>query len=85
MGIRKKYSFKSYVPIIFLQNLFPLTANECRKVLKCEYFEAEEIMINSHNYLFIYLEIDNKVRRFVVTEKELKYFSKEFKGFYGWE
>lgn len=76
MGIRKKYSFKSYVPI---------TANECRKVLKCEYFEAEEIMINSHNYLFIYLEIDNKVRRFVVTEKELKYFSREFKVFYGWE
>lgn len=85
MGIRKKYSFKSYVPIIFLQNLFPLTANECRKALKCEYFEAEEIMINSHNYLFIYLEIDNKVRRFVVTEKELKYFSREFKVFYGWE
>lgn len=74
MGIRKKYSFKSYVPIIFLQNLFPLTANECRKVLKCEYFEAEEIMINSHNYLFIYLEIDNKVRRFVVTEKRIKIF-----------
>ncbi len=83
--MRKKYSFKSYVPINFLQNLFPLTSPECRKVLKCEYFEAEEIRINSHNYLFIYLEIDNKVRRFVVTEREFKYFSREFKGFYGWE
>lgn len=83
--MRKKYSFRSYVTINFLQNIFPLTANECRKALKCEYFEAEEIRINLHNCLFIYLEIDNKVRRFVVTEKELKYFSKEFKGFYGWE
>ena len=83
--MRKKYSFRSYVTINFLQKIFPLTANECRKVLKCEYFEAEEIRINLHNCLFIYLEIDNKVRRFVVTEKELKYFSKEFKGFYGWE
>ena len=30
--MRKKYSFKSYVPINFLQNLFPLTSPEGKKI-----------------------------------------------------